>query len=551
MKRPSIALALLALTLPASAQLDVEPIASIPAPGSLPRFGRSLDVEGDLMVVGSLGDVTVYARIGNSWVVEASLSENNTLGYGVDVALDGTTLAVAATRTDLSIDRAGTVFVYTRIGTLWALEQQLTVSTAVAERSTASAVDLDGDRLVLGTSGHFSTCLNGNPFCQSHGSAFVFERTAGVWSETERLQPSPAPGNQRFGANVVLDGDRIVVATLPFTAEVQAYVFEFMPGGWTNTQTLDLNGVGLPGLRRPGLDLEGSRLAVGTPSVSGDQIPVRLYQSTGGVWNLEQSLSPSDGVASAGYGSSIQLDGTRLAIGAMAGDAAWLLELGPGGWQESARVEAPAGSPGDGFGHEVGLTGDSLVVATYEDGSNDPGRVDVFEISASPHLSRCLGNGGVAPGCTSCPCANDAPASSGGGCTNTSLTSATLFASGTASLAADSLAFQLRGASPDSFGMLVAGQSLLPQQGPCPAGSGIAQVFFDGLRCTGTNVRRLGVRATDSLGMAPNGWSAPLASLGAAVGETRHFQVIYRDDDSLGCTTGQNTTNAISVTVQP
>lgn len=58
------------------------------------------------------------------------------------------------------------------------------------------------------------------------------------------------------------------------------------------------------------------------------------------------------------------------------------------------------------------------------------------------------------------------------------------------------------------------------------------------------------------VGLTNNGWggaSGPPAGLAAgfSAGATRYFQVFYRADDTLGCLTGQNTTQAIRVEFTP
>ncbi len=72
-----------------------------------------------------------------------------------------------------------------------------------------------------------------------------------------------------------------------------------------------------------------------------------------------------------------------------------------------------------------------------------------------------------------------------------------------------------------------------------------------GLRCLAGSVRRHGVRATDMAGQTVLPWTHLASSAGFQAGETRNFQVIYRDDGLGACGNGTNTTNAISVTYLP
>ncbi len=178
--------------------------------------------------------------------------------------------------------------------------------------------------------------------------------------------------------------------------------------------------------------------------------------------------------------------------------------------------------------------------------------------------SFCMGDGGDQVGCTNCPCGNNAPVGSSGGCINTSGSFSTLVPSGNPSVAADTLRFQVELASPIAFGILVSGASRAPTNAANPcfgSDSGIQALSLDGLRCVLQGIRRHGGRSADSngaIGQTNPGWGGvdnPPAGLiaqgGFASGETRHYQVIYRDDPDFQCGTGLNTTNGVSVTFVP
>lgn len=171
----------------------------------------------------------------------------------------------------------------------------------------------------------------------------------------------------------------------------------------------------------------------------------------------------------------------------------------------------------------------------------------------------CFGDGGDQGGCTPCPCDNEAPYGSSGGCLNASGTSAVLVRSGVASEALDTLSFDCFSASPNTFAVLTSGVNRLPQSGPCAGlASGIGGGLIDGLRCVGGSFLRHGTRPTDADGRNLTPWGPPgaptkglIAQSGFSAGETRHFQLFYREDAALGCGSGQNTSNGVSVTVEP
>ncbi len=175
----------------------------------------------------------------------------------------------------------------------------------------------------------------------------------------------------------------------------------------------------------------------------------------------------------------------------------------------------------------------------------------------------CFGDGGIDVGvmfCKPCPCGNNVLPGTQTGCLNSSGTGARLEASGQASITTDTLRFEVTGANPGTFGLLVHGGTRLPLGGPC-MGAGLAQpTQLDGLRCVGSTTRA-GTRATDafgSIGVTNAGWGGvdgPPIGLVAQAGliscQERQYMVIYREDAALMCGNGLNTTHGVQITVVP
>ena len=198
------------------------------------------------------------------------------------------------------------------------------------------------------------------------------------------------------------------------------------------------------------------------------------------------------------------------------------------------------------------------------DGSSLLAFFDTVTVTQEPSLfaQSCIGDGGDQMGCTECPCINNAPAGALGGCLNSAGASALLVATGTGSLLAGDLRFEVEGAVPDSFAVLTSGAAIAPTnpQNPCfGMDSGVPSLSLDGLRCAVQNTLRHGGRPVASdgtVGMGvTNGWGPPDgpggglgASSGFPSGLTRHFQVFYRELPGTSCLTEQNTTQAVSVT---
>ena len=172
----------------------------------------------------------------------------------------------------------------------------------------------------------------------------------------------------------------------------------------------------------------------------------------------------------------------------------------------------------------------------------------------------CNGDGGDQMGCTDCPCGNNAPLGTIGGCTNSSGNSTRLLPSGSPSISVMDLRFEASGLPPSNTGVLTSGNSLAPanMSNPCfGLNSGVTSVTLDGLRCAVQGVLRHGVRPADAngdIGVTTNGWGTPngFFNFGAFVaGDTKHFQIIHRELAASVCQTGQSTSQAVSATFAP
>lgn len=148
-----------------------------------------------------------------------------------------------------------------------------------------------------------------------------------------------------------------------------------------------------------------------------------------------------------------------------------------------------------------------------------------------------------------CPC-NNPPSSVGRGCNNSSNTGGALLVEvGTASLAADSVQFQISGEKPSATSVVLQGSS-----------DGAA-VFGQGLRCVTGSLRRLYTKnAVSGAFFVPTAFdpspSARAAQLGDVIGagQKRFYLVYYRDATVLGgcpATSTFNTTNSGALVWRP
>ncbi|MCB9916715.1 MAG: zinc metalloprotease [Planctomycetes bacterium] len=155
---------------------------------------------------------------------------------------------------------------------------------------------------------------------------------------------------------------------------------------------------------------------------------------------------------------------------------------------------------------------------------------------SGPGTAFCAGDGSG----TGCPCNNQGAA--GHGCQNSTGAGAQLTASGTASIGAGDLV--LHGSD------LVSGQSGLYFQGDNQISGGNGAVFGDGLRCTGLNTVRLQIRMASASGTSNTTVNVAAAG-GVSAGQTKRYQLWYRDPAFSPCLSGFNLSNGYEVTWLP
>jgi FG-GAP repeat len=192
---------------------------------------------------------------------------------------------------------------------------------------------------------------------------FVLAANVAGQCETEKLLPvNPGP-SMSFGSSVDVDGDTAVIGSRGFGGPRTATVYERQGLDWVPVQTLTGLSGGV-GYTTP-VALDGDTLMLGHPTLR----RVYVYIRNGGTWSFLQELVAFPPVSGTRFGSTIALDGDRVAIGAPVdntskpgGGAVHMFERVGGNWIHAARLEARP-VRGDGFfGLSVALEGDTLVV---------------------------------------------------------------------------------------------------------------------------------------------------------------------------------------------
>jgi len=197
------------------------------------NFGASVSLSGDRVAVGAnraggeAGAVYVFVRSGTDWIQEARLTASDPAlrdAFGSSVALDADTLLAGAPikhRAPPGSYANGAVYAFIRAGGGWAQQAKLLPAAGANGDLFGFAVDLAGDRALIGA-----------PYALSaQGTAYVFSRTGTTWSEQTQLDAASGAAGDEFGWSVAFGEDRVIVGA-PFAGELTGaacganYVFE-------------------------------------------------------------------------------------------------------------------------------------------------------------------------------------------------------------------------------------------------------------------------------------------------------------------------------------
>ena len=167
--------------------------------------------------------------------------DRDQFGFAASVSADGTTAVVGASRGETpNGENAGSAYVFTRNDGQWSLQQKL-VPADGGDNEFGRAVSVSGD----GTTALIGARGDADPNGEGAGSAYVFTRNDGEWSLQRKLVPDDGDDDDLFGNTVSVSEDgAIAVIGAPGDEDPNgegagsAYVFSRSNGQWTQQPKL-------------------------------------------------------------------------------------------------------------------------------------------------------------------------------------------------------------------------------------------------------------------------------------------------------------------------
>jgi N-acetylglucosamine kinase-like BadF-type ATPase len=381
------------------------------------EFGFSVAISGDgnTAIVGAryedpggvsaAGSAYIFTYSGGSWSEQQKIENpdpatSDLFGYSVAISGDGNTALMGVYGDSPGgVSGAGSAYIFTRSGSSWSEQQQLTASDAAQGDYFGYRVAISGD----GNTAIVGAYLSSPGGVSRAGSAYIFTYSGGSWSEQQKITAPVPAASDFFGYGVSLSGDgntALVGANYENAGPGSAYIFTRSGSSWSQQQKIQASDAASQDVFGCAVSLSGDGNTALVGALAEDPGGVTnagsayIFTNSGGSWSEQQKLTASDKAASDFFGWSVSIssDGTTAIVGAYDEDpggvvsagSAYIFTYSGGSWSEQQKIENPDPAVVDRFGFSVAISGDgntAIVGAFYDDDAyTDQGSAYIFTL---------------------------------------------------------------------------------------------------------------------------------------------------------------------------
>ncbi len=335
-------------------------------------FGTSVDIHGDVVVIGSpnhntyAGAAYVFYRNqggADNWGQVAKLSPGDLQvgdAFGVSVTVSGDVIVVGTPSDNDDVDDqitdVGSAYIFYRNqdgADNWGLLKKIHSGDSDQDDNFGNAVSLSGDTLAVGAWGDDAVAVDA-------GAAYVFRRNEGGadnWGQAAKLTAADAATQDYFSSTAVsVSNDTIVVgASGKSSAAGAAYLFERNVGGadnWGQVTKLLPSDPSSSSYFGVSVSISGDTILVGCDGIDNNRGAAYVFQrnyETADEWGLIKKLVASERADQDFFGRAVAVDGNKAVMGTPGDD------------------ELAASNCGSAFFFHVDVAGLTLTMSDVED----------------------------------------------------------------------------------------------------------------------------------------------------------------------------------------
>jgi len=356
------------------------------------RFGSGLAAQGDTLVVGAShhngvrGAAYVCEKYDEGWVLATKLSASDGIEYdsfGYSVAIDGDVIVVGAVGNNEGQGADGFAYVFERNNDEWPEQetQKLIASDGNPLDQFGVSVAIQGDVIVVGAKGH-------KDMMTTSGSAYIFEKEGDLWQETLEIYPSEPWGGNTFGISVAIDDDTIVVGGATANGKEQfcggAFIYEKKDNLWPQVETAKV--IADDGHTHDhfgwSVAVDGTTVVVGARAADAEMVQdsgaAYVFEKEGGPWVQKAKLRAATLSKSGNTGITVAIRGDIIGAGATSSKneemmdivtgAAYLFQREGNTWPstETLKLLGPDSNEFDALGRGLAITDANVIVGAFQ-----------------------------------------------------------------------------------------------------------------------------------------------------------------------------------------
>jgi PKD repeat protein len=381
---------------------DIEEFKMRPSDGAAyDHFGYGVSISGDYAVVGSDADgnrlnsgaAYIFKKRGNGWIQETKLiADDGALNdyFGRWTSVSGEYVIVGAFMDDDKGSDSGSAYIFEKSGSGWSQAAKLTAGDGAADDWFGYGVSIDGVYAIVGA---YGDDVNGS----RSGSAYIFERSGGGWSQAAKLTADDGEANESFGFSVSISDDYTVVGAVGDDdngiSSGSAYIFERNGSSWSQVAKLTAADGAAGEQFGWSVSISGGYVIVGAPTDRDSGInsgSAYIFEGSGSSWSQAAKLTAGDGAAQDLFGRGVSISGMYAIAGAFGDDdkgaesgSAYIFKRNGGVWSQVAKLTAGGGAADDWLGDRVAIFGGYAIAGSYKDDDNgiDSGSAYVFDLN--------------------------------------------------------------------------------------------------------------------------------------------------------------------------
>ncbi len=218
------------------------------------------------------------------------------------------------------------------------------------------------------------------------GAAYVFEYNGTSWNEQAKLIAGDPDRDDEFGRSVAISDGTIAIGAWQDDEGANnagaVYLFEREDGEFKQVDKLIAEDASENALFGNAIALDGDRLAVGASHEGAEELgAVYIFERGVSGWEQTDKLRPAGLSGEAHIGEAVALDGDLLAVAAPVsegGGSAYLFEYSGASWSQIASLERPTSLPvEDRYGYDIAVNSNTVAVGIQRNGLQ-PGLAYVY-----------------------------------------------------------------------------------------------------------------------------------------------------------------------------